>query len=126
MRGSLPVRIVQNAPFRARPATMAATKITVHIGGSASVLLRPRASLSVTLKIEVARVHLRTGSCATGLSEPPSVTAGSLCPVQRLAIDGYIVLDLARCTRQKRTLTPSAAMHKYTGAAPASRAITGG
>jgi hypothetical protein len=33
MRGSLPVRIVQNAPFRARPATMAATKITVHIGG---------------------------------------------------------------------------------------------
>lgn len=35
MRGSLPVKIVQNAPFRALRATMAATKITVHIGGSA-------------------------------------------------------------------------------------------
>jgi hypothetical protein len=28
-----PVKIAQNAPFCARRATMAATKITVHIGG---------------------------------------------------------------------------------------------
>ena len=33
MRSSLPVKIVQNAPFRAPRATIAATKITVHIGG---------------------------------------------------------------------------------------------
>ena len=37
MRGSLPVKIVQNAPFRARRAIMAATKITVHIGGSGAL-----------------------------------------------------------------------------------------
>ena len=33
MTASLPVKIVQNARFRARRATMAATKITAHIGG---------------------------------------------------------------------------------------------
>jgi hypothetical protein len=70
-------------------------------GGSASVLLRPRASLSVTLKIEVARVHLQTGSNATGLLEATVGHSGRSCPVQRPAMDGYVLLDLTRCLRQK-------------------------
>jgi hypothetical protein len=35
MRASPAVKFVQNAPFRMQRAAMAATKITVHIGGSA-------------------------------------------------------------------------------------------
>jgi len=61
MRGSLPVKIVQNAPFRARRATMVATKITVHIGSSASVLPDLLSSLTVMLSIEVAGGRPRTG-----------------------------------------------------------------
>jgi hypothetical protein len=80
----------------------------MHIGGSASVLLRPRASLSVTLKIEVARDHLQTGSSATGLSEGTAGHSGRSCPVQRSAIIGYVVRDLARCMRHVRAITSSA------------------
>jgi hypothetical protein len=72
------------------PDTTPQSPLTALNGGSANVLPR-RASLSVTLKIEVARVHLRTG---------PS--AGSL-PARRLVMDRYVVSDLApvcsRCVR---------------------------
>jgi hypothetical protein len=64
---------------------------------------RPRASLSVTLKIEVARVHLQTGSSATGLPEATLGHSGMSCPVRRSAMDGYGALDLARCMRQMST-----------------------
>jgi hypothetical protein len=75
-------------------------------GGLESVLLRPRASLSVTLKIEVARIYLQTRSSATGLLEANVGHNGRSCPVQRPAMDGYVVVDLTRRMRQMRALQP--------------------
>jgi len=51
------------------------------------------------LKIEVARRPSPDGVHATGMSEATVGRSATFCPVQRSVMDGYVVLDLARCMR---------------------------
>src|SRR5215469_2430064 len=58
MRGSLPVKIVQNAPFRARRATMAATQIAVYTGDHSSGALAKAAMITRVSPVLLGRLRL--------------------------------------------------------------------
>jgi hypothetical protein len=67
-----------------------------------SILLRSWASLSVRLKIEVARVPSPDRVLRDRAVGGRRRSQREVCRVQQSAMNGYVVLDLARCTRQMR------------------------
>jgi len=100
----------QKAPFRYGTGGKPGTGITAPNGGSASVLPRSQASLSVTLKIEVAR-----GPPPEGVERDRPVVGHrrsprEVLPLQRPAMDGCVVHDLARVRMQRSDVGPGHAV----------------